>query len=97
QTRYSVIILVILAGGKTSSGFLANKTFPVSASTKIADWASRSSVFAYVTFACPNKDAIITKVTKKNDTILLILFFTFSTSTFVNIINFIETLVIEQM
>src|SRR5699024_6373343 len=46
QTRYSVIIFVMLAGGSASSGFLAYKILPVSASTKIAESALTSNVCA---------------------------------------------------
>src|SRR5699024_6671306 len=47
---YSVIIFVILAGGKASFSFLANKTFPVSKSTIIADSAFVLKLLAKATF-----------------------------------------------
>src|SRR5699024_10106395 len=46
KTRYSVIILVMLAGGNALSASFSYNTFPVSASTIMADFAFVSNDFA---------------------------------------------------
>ncbi|MNI27911.1 hypothetical protein D3C73_816670 [compost metagenome] len=44
RTKYSVIILAILAGGSATSAFVSYRILPVLASIKIADFTSRFNV-----------------------------------------------------
>src|SRR5699024_9630961 len=81
QTRYSVIILVILAGGSLMSGFFAYKIFPVSASTKIADSAFTSNSFACAVYGCVINNVVIPVITRKNAKLHLMLCFIFLSST----------------
>src|SRR5690625_3968990 len=81
QTRYSVIILVILAGGSSMSGLFVYKIFPVSASTKIAVSASMSNFFACAVYGCVMNIVVITGINSNNAKLLLMLYVYFFSCT----------------